>query len=122
MHLATASLDLGLQVKSGRVKSGDIRDLVGTLDREKAALGVFITLEPPSRDMLTEAASAGFYESLAWGRKFPRIQIVTIEQLLAGTDVQMPAPFHTFMLERRIQPFRTPTPEQEQLDVDDIFP
>jgi len=44
---------------------GDIRDLKGTLEREKAALGVFITLEPPSQDMETEAVSAGYYLSPA---------------------------------------------------------
>jgi hypothetical protein len=37
-----------VQVKSGKVKSGDIRDLVGTVEREKATIGIFITLEPPS--------------------------------------------------------------------------
>ena len=46
-----------VQVKSGKVKSGDIRDLRGTIDRQGAAMGVFITLENPSRDMLTEAAA-----------------------------------------------------------------
>jgi site-specific DNA-methyltransferase (adenine-specific) len=44
-----------VQVKSGHVKSGDIRDLIGTVQREQAAIGVFITLEEPSRDMKTEA-------------------------------------------------------------------
>ncbi len=38
-----------VQVKSGHVKSGDIRDLVGTVQRENAAIGVFITLETPSK-------------------------------------------------------------------------
>lgn len=60
-----------VQVKSGHVKSGDIRDLVGTVERENAAMGVFITLEAPSRDMQTEAVSAGFYRSLGWNRDFP---------------------------------------------------
>jgi site-specific DNA-methyltransferase (adenine-specific) len=47
-----------VQVKSGKVKSGDIRDLQGTIGREKAAIGVFITLEPPSKEM--EERIAGF--------------------------------------------------------------
>jgi site-specific DNA-methyltransferase (adenine-specific) len=49
-----------VQVKSGHVNASHIRDLVGTLKRESAAIGIFITLEPPSQDMKTEAASAGF--------------------------------------------------------------
>ncbi|HYT46397.1 MAG TPA: DNA methyltransferase, partial [Methylomirabilota bacterium] len=69
-----------VQVKSGHVKSGDVRDLVGTVQREKAAIGVFITLENPSRDMTTEALKAGFYFSPGWNRNFQRIQILTIEE------------------------------------------
>ena len=79
-----------VQVKSGKVKSGDLRDLRGVMDRENAALGVFITLEPPSRDMTAEAASAGFYHSPGWGRDYPRLQILTIETLLQGAQVAMP--------------------------------
>ena len=78
-----------VQVKSGRVKSGDIRDLVGTLDREGGAIGVFITLENATSHMTDEAASAGFFTSEHFG-KFPRIQILTIEGLLAGKILQMP--------------------------------
>lgn len=85
-----------VQVKSGHVKSGDIRDLVGTVQRENAAIGVFITLEPPSRDMTTEAISAGYYESPGWGQKFPRIQIRTIAELLKGAKVEMPPQYGTF--------------------------
>jgi site-specific DNA-methyltransferase (adenine-specific) len=72
-----------VQVKSGKVSSRDIRDLVGTLDREKAVIGIFITLQPPTRDMDKEAVSAGFYQS-QWGG-FPRLQILTIADLLDGT-------------------------------------
>ncbi len=79
-----------VQVKSGKVKSGDIRDLVGTVDREKAAMGVFVTLEEPSRDMNKEAVSAGFYHSPGWDTDYPRIQILTIEELLHGAEVKMP--------------------------------
>ncbi len=71
-----------VQVKSGKVSSRDVRDLVGTLDREKAVIGILITLQPPTRDMLKEAVSAGFYKS-QWGN-FPRLQILTVEDLLAG--------------------------------------
>ena len=78
-----------VQVKSDHVKSGDIRDLVGTVDREGAAIGVFITLEKATSHMIDEAASAGFFPSEHFG-KFPRIQILTIEEILAGKTVQMP--------------------------------
>jgi site-specific DNA-methyltransferase (adenine-specific) len=81
-----------VQVKSGNVKSGDIRDLRGTVEREGAAIGVFVTLNEPSKDMRQEAISAGFYHSDGWGKDFPRIQILTIAELLQGKQVTMPAP------------------------------
>lgn len=84
-----------VQVKSGGVKSGDIRDLRGTLDREGAAIGLFITLERPTRDMLKEAPTAGFYTSPGWHTDYPRLQILTIEELLAGKGPRLP-PVHKF--------------------------
>lgn len=87
-----------VQVKSGHVKSGDIRDLRGAVERENAAIGVFITLEEPSRDMTTEAVSSGFYHSQLWDKDYQRIQILTVEELLNGKVVDMPksAPGQTF--------------------------
>lgn len=79
-----------VQVKSGHVKSGDIRDLKGTLEREGAQIGIFITLEESSRDMVTEAASAGFYHSDLWQKDYPRIQLLTLEELLNGAEVKIP--------------------------------
>lgn len=93
-----------VQVKSGKVKSGDIRDLRGVVEREGAAIGVFITLEEPTRDMTTEAVSAGFYESPGWSASYPKIQILTIEQLLNGETVKMPGQFGTFRQAPRVRP------------------
>ena len=81
-----------VQVKSGNVKSGDIRDLRGTVEREKAQIGVFITLEPATRDMQREAVSAGHYES-PLGRAYPKIQILTIQDLLGGAGIDMPSEY-----------------------------
>ncbi len=93
-----------VQVKSGKVKSGDIRDLKGTLEREGAAIGVFLTLEPPTREMITEAASAGFYQSPGWGTTHPRLQILTVGDLLAGTArVDMPPTEMTFKTAGRVK-------------------
>jgi len=85
-----------VQVKSGHVKSGDVRDLRGTVEREKAAIGVFVTLEPPTKDMTQEAISAGFYKSAGWGKSYPTIQILTVDELLHGAKVQMPPAHGTF--------------------------
>ena len=74
----------------------DIRDLVGVLDREKAAIGGFITLKEPTRQMRQEAASAGFYTSPGWHKKYPRMQILTIEELLSGKRLLYPPQSVTF--------------------------
>lgn len=94
-----------IQVKSGKVKSGDIRDLVGTLDRESAAIGIFLTLEQPSRDMVTEAAAAGIYHSPGWNQNYPRVQILTVKGLLDGTmQLKMPpAEFKTFKQAQQVK-------------------
>jgi len=92
-----------VQVKSGHVKSGDIRDLVGTVQRENAAIGVFITLEPPSRDMITEAVSAGSYHSPGWNSDYLKIQILPIADLLRGAKVQMPIQYGTFKQSKKVR-------------------
>lgn len=92
-----------IQVKSGKVSSRDIRDLVGTVNREQASLGVFVTLEEPTRDMRMEAAAAGFYHSPGWNQDYARIQIVTIDQLLRGETIDMPPTHITFKQAARVK-------------------
>ncbi|NQT35162.1 site-specific DNA-methyltransferase [bacterium] len=80
-----------VSVKGGEnVSVRDIRDLVGVLDRENEPVGIFLTLTPPTKSMITEAVAAGFYESEFWGRKFPRIQILTIEEMFDGKRPNLP--------------------------------
>ena len=91
-----------VQVKSGRVSSPLIRDLVGTVEREKAAMGLFITLEEPTRDMRTEAVSAGFYHSDLWQTDYPKIQIRTVGELLEGRGFEVPRNPQTYQASQRI--------------------
>jgi site-specific DNA-methyltransferase (adenine-specific) len=92
-----------VQVKSGKVSSRDLRDLRGVLDREQAPIAVFITLESPTKDMLKEAVSAGFYNSPIWQRDYPRIQILTIEDLLDGKQPELPPSHGTFKKAQRVR-------------------
>lgn len=81
-----------LQVKAGHVTASQIRDLRGVIEREDAAIGVFITLEAPTKPMLSEAAEAGFFQTRSVaGTRHPRLQILTIEELLGGKKIDMPA-------------------------------
>ena len=65
-----------------------IRDLGHVVDREKAKIGIFITLAEPTQPMTTEAVSAGFYKS-EYG-KFPKLQILTIQELFDGAQPKLP--------------------------------
>ena len=78
-----------VSVKGGEnVSSPMVRDLKGTVERENAAGGLFITLATPTREMLREAASSGFFDS-PFGRH-PKIQILTIQELMVGMKPELP--------------------------------
>ena len=78
-------------MKSGHVNVSQVRHLQGVLEREEAAIGALITLRAPTKPMLTEAAAMGFYESKDFPGRYPRLQILTIAELLAGKKVEFPA-------------------------------
>ena len=82
-----------LSVKAGKLHAPYVRDLRGVVEREQAALGVLLTLNAPTKAMRTEAASAGFYAS-PWGQH-PRVQILTVGEILAGKKLDAPPPRQT---------------------------
>ena len=104
-----------VQVKSGHVNSAHIRDLIGTLDQEGAQIGVFLTLEAPSRDMLSAAAGAGFYHSDLWQKDYPRVQILTVEELLNGAEVKIPPTPSGYSAFKKAEKDRKTGPKQEEL-------
>ena len=79
-----------LSVKSGNLKADDVRSIHSVVERDKAVIGVLITLEDPSGKMRTEAASFGFYDSPGWNTRHAKIQILTVEELLNGARIDMP--------------------------------
>jgi len=92
-----------VQVKSGHVNSATIRDLSGTMVREEAPIGVLITLEKPTSEMIKEEVSAGFYTSALWQQKYQRIQILSIEDLLDGKSIHMPPAYSTFKKAQKVK-------------------
>jgi DNA modification methylase len=76
-------------VKAGQITVSQLRDLRGVVERESAAIGVLISMESPTRPMRAEAADAGSYAG-AWDKKYPRLQLLTVEELLDGRTVDMP--------------------------------
>lgn len=80
-----------VQVKSGHVSVSMVRDLIGTMKREKADLGTFITLENPTKPMIEEALSCGFFDPETYGSKYPQVQILRVEDLLESVvNLQFP--------------------------------
>jgi hypothetical protein len=77
-----------VQVKGGKAGVKDVRDLRGVFEREQAAMGVLISLQPPTRDMVTEAVSTGFYEHKTIQQKYPRLQLRTVKELMEGKAIE----------------------------------
>ena len=80
-----------IQVKCGHINRGMIDALKGVVEREGAQIGVFITLQKPSKPMKKEALLSGFYESPS-GKHYPKIQILKIEDLINGNkNIERPS-------------------------------
>lgn len=73
----------------GNVGVGMIRDLIATVDREKARVGILLSLEDPTTTMRREASAAGLYKTDFLG-DFPKIQILTVEDLFQGKRPHLP--------------------------------
>jgi len=108
-----------LSVKSGHVSVSQIRDLRGVIEREKSEIGVLLCLEEATKPMRTEAASAGFYKS-PWG-SHPRLQILTIAELLDGKQIDYPHPAGNLTF-KRAPKAETPPPEQLELSPAETLP
>jgi len=106
-----------LSVKAGKTGSAHVRDLKGVLEREKAAIGVLISMQEPTSSMRTEAVTAGFYESALWGKKYPKIQLFTVEELLTGKKVEMPPMRQVGATFKKAPKVRKQKDEQQELQV-----
>ncbi len=101
-----------VSVKAGKnLNPAMVRDLRGTIEREDAPIGVLLVAYEPTREMRKEAASAGTWRSPTFdtGREYPRIQIITVAQALAGARVDYPGRDVT------LQAATVAQPKQEQL-------
>jgi site-specific DNA-methyltransferase (adenine-specific) len=77
-----------IQVKGGKTGVKDVRDLRGVLDREKAAIGVLNSLQPPTKDMIAEAVSTGFYSHKTNAQQYPKLQLRTVKELMEGKGLE----------------------------------
>jgi DNA modification methylase len=93
-----------VSVKGGTTNPGHVRDLVGAVTTERAAMGVFITMNKPTAGMRSAAERAGLYTWPVNGQTYPRVQIITVEELLDGKRPKMPPTLNPyFRAERRYE-------------------
>lgn len=86
-----------ISVKGTRaVNPAMVNELSGVVDKMGAALGVLVLLNRPTKGMVQTAAQCGIWEDAFSGQTWPRIQIITIEALLAGERPAMPTPLSPY--------------------------
>lgn len=123
----TASATMVVQVKSGIVGRGDVSQLRGDMEGEGAAMATLITLSPPTAPMIAEAKKAGFYEHELMGRKYNRIEIVSVQEILEE-DKRLDLPLVKDVAKHRVrdnatqptlpgidEPLEAPPPEPDDL-------
>jgi len=103
-----------VQVKSGHIGVGAVQELKAVAAND--AIGVFITLEPPTGPMKQAAIEAGYYHSPIWNKDYPKIQILTIDELLQGKAVDMPPQAQTSVTFAKAQ--KISQKEGEQLSME----
>ncbi len=92
-----------VQVKSGHVGVKDIRELRDVVLRQKAAMGIFLTLEEPTSEMVKEIKATEPYVSSLWNHEYPKIQILTVEQLLKGERPKVPPTLNSYQVTPRLE-------------------
>lgn len=80
-----------VSVKGGKTIGPQfVRDLLGTVGTQKAQMGILITMAEPTRGILDAVNHAGTYALPANSQTFPKVQVITVAQLLKGERPKMP--------------------------------
>jgi hypothetical protein len=90
-----------VSVKGGATNPGHVRDLLGTVETQKAAMGLFVCMKSPTKMMLDAANTSGSYTHAATGQTYPRIQVITVEDLLAFKRPNMPSALNPYYTAKR---------------------
>ena len=67
-----------------------VRDLVGTVEQQKAEMGILLVMSPVTKGMAEVAATAGNYEAPLTRTTYPKVQIITVADLLNHKQPKMP--------------------------------
>jgi DNA modification methylase len=79
-----------VSVKGGSTNPGHVRDLIGAVEMHKAAMGLFVCMRKPTSAMVDAANHSGTYTYLINGHRYPRVQIITVDELLHGERANLP--------------------------------
>jgi hypothetical protein len=91
-----------------------LKDLIySVVSRQNAAIGLFLTLEHPTSEMVRGAKSTVPYVSPVWKHEYAKIQILTIEDLFRGKKPETPPTISAFHEAPLTQ--RTPKDQQQTL-------
>ncbi len=101
---------------NGMGSKAQIRAFRGVVEREDAAIGVFTCLREPTRALRSEAAGAGFYTSPGWNKNYPRLQILTVKELLEGKKIDYPPSRHVDVTFKRAPKAKPKETETKPLD------
>lgn len=104
-----------VQVKSGGVQRKDISALNGDMKREKAIGGVFMTLEEPTKPMKAEASKEGFFKIGVMNEEYPKIQVITIKELLEHKRLNLPSSYMPYQEAKGIKDLSTKRDNQKNL-------
>lgn len=92
-----------VSVKGGKTVTPQyVRDLVGTVETQKAQMGTLITMTTLSKGVLDAVAHAGTYTWPVNGETFPRVQAITVRQLLKGERPRTPPLFMPYIQARKL--------------------
>lgn len=105
-----------VSVKGGKIVGPQfVRDLLGTVETQKAQMGVLITMAEPTPGVLDAANHGGTYKWDITGQVYPKVQVITIADLLTGKRPDMPAALLPY-----IQAAKATAPAAPQMSIEDI--
>ncbi len=94
-----------ISVKGGKhVNPAMVQELAGALQQHQAAMGIFICMTVPTRGMVEAANHSGTYEHPLTGHQYPKVQVVTVAELLQGKRPKMPTAILPYVKARARRP------------------
>ena len=87
-----------VSVKGGKqLNPAMVRDLIGTVEAQRAEMGVLITMHPPTPGMTKAAKGSGTFTDPITNRTYPKVQIITVPEMFKGKRPEMPTPIRPYL-------------------------